>query len=558
MSSHVLQMREALRRDLAARTPENPAVEGWRSYAQCDEDGIVRACLSKIADRTALSGTFVEIGCGDGRENNTAQLLIDGYRGVWCDGDPDLIEGILEGLGNTAFGRLMVKQARISLTSAASIARNARMFLGVDTVDFFSLDLDGNDFHVCPPFLEELNPKLVCVEYNAVFRPPTRVVMAYEEAHVWQGDDHFSASLASWNDLLTSRGYTLICCNLSGANAFFVRSDLADPFPAYDIAELHMPPRYDLVGAYGGHAPSMKWLAQGLKNSTARPDPAFNTPYLLPVEKETQVSFTDYGPMYVYTADQVIGASLIGAGAFQESKIGVVTDFLRAAYGFSPKTFFDIGANIGTHTCYALLRASYERGFCFEPEQKNYVLLNRNVAVNDLSDRVEIFRSAVSDFQGSIEMELSDVNYGDHRIRATNTSVSFGEESERSYESVPCTTLGLFLRQRDINTSETLFWIDTQGHEGKIFKGLEDFLSNRTSPVYVLAEFWPYGIERSGGKDEYFEMLATCTQIFDTNQDGWTSGQIVSIDELLETYKVFLDRTEKEDHPHSDLLLIFG
>lgn len=114
--------------------------------------------------------------------------------------------------------------------------------------------------------LTSLRPKLLCVEYNAKFPPPTSLVMAYSEKHEWAPEDYFGASLQGWVDHLP--GYTLVACNLSGANAFFVRNDLAHAFTIYAPALLYQPARYWLV-APSGHAASLKWLKQGGSVATA-------------------------------------------------------------------------------------------------------------------------------------------------------------------------------------------------------------------------------------------------------------------------------------------------
>ncbi len=55
--------------------PENPAAYGFKVYSQADEDGVVDNITQRIGiDR----GSFIEIGCGDGRENNSHYLLLKG------------------------------------------------------------------------------------------------------------------------------------------------------------------------------------------------------------------------------------------------------------------------------------------------------------------------------------------------------------------------------------------------------------------------------------------------------------------------------------------------
>ena len=63
--------------------PENPAAGGFKVYSQADEDGLLEEITRQLGiDR----GHFIEIGCGDGRENNSHYLLLKGWRGVWVDG----------------------------------------------------------------------------------------------------------------------------------------------------------------------------------------------------------------------------------------------------------------------------------------------------------------------------------------------------------------------------------------------------------------------------------------------------------------------------------------
>ncbi len=64
--------------------------------------------------------------------------------------------------------------------------------------------------------------------------------------------------------------------------------------------------------------------------------------------------------------------------------------------GFGPgETLVDVGANVGLYTLYAALRGA--RVFAFEPESQNYALLNRNVFLNGLGDRVTALNVALSD-----------------------------------------------------------------------------------------------------------------------------------------------------------------
>lgn len=54
---------------------------------------------------------------------------------------------------------------------------------------------------------------------------------------------------------------------------------------------------------------------------------------------------------------------------------------------------YDVGANVGMYSIYAGLRGV--RVLCFEPEAKNFALLNRNIRLNNLQDTVSAYCLAV-------------------------------------------------------------------------------------------------------------------------------------------------------------------
>jgi hypothetical protein len=98
-----------------------------------------------------------------------------------------------------------------------------------------------------------IQPRVVVLEYNAKFRPPIEWIMPYKEDHWWDGTHKFGASLSSYCKLMERLGYYLVGCNITGANAFFVRADLVgEKFAAPFTAENHFEPaRYWLAMASG-------------------------------------------------------------------------------------------------------------------------------------------------------------------------------------------------------------------------------------------------------------------------------------------------------------------
>ena len=72
-----------------------------------------------------------------------------------------------------------------------------------------------------------IQPRVVVIEYNAALRPPLSLVVPYDPERRWDGSNYFGASLEALVRLGRSKGYRIVGCNFSGANAFFVRDDIA-------------------------------------------------------------------------------------------------------------------------------------------------------------------------------------------------------------------------------------------------------------------------------------------------------------------------------------------
>jgi hypothetical protein len=247
-----------LQGELRAAMPDNPAARGFKVYSQADEDGIVE----EICDRLGLAaGHFIEIGCGNGRENNTHYLLLKGWRGIWVDGSPENIAAIRAALPTQ--GRLRVVEQLVTRDNVGAIpARAGAPDFGA--LDLLSVDVDGNDLAIARAAIDAWSPKVVIGEYNAKFPVPIDAEVAYRPDHVWAGDDYHGASLAAWVGQLQP-AYALVACNLAGTNAFFVRADLAARFASYPTDRLWQPARFHLTALRSGHAPSLSFLRNNLE-----------------------------------------------------------------------------------------------------------------------------------------------------------------------------------------------------------------------------------------------------------------------------------------------------
>jgi hypothetical protein len=228
---------------------------GYKVYSQTDEDGIIAEIFRRIGTEVRA---FIEIGAGDGLENNTANLLLQGWQGAWIETNPRRYRVIEERHRRAlADGRLVLGTTRIT---PDNVKPEIAKLTGDQKVDLLSLDIDGNDYHVLEA-LDDLGSRVVVVEYNPKHRPPTVWVMNYDPAHVWDGTDHYGASLSAYAELMAKRGYALVGCGITGNNAYFVREDLCgERFCAPFTAENHYEPaRFWLVpGFESGHPPGLR------------------------------------------------------------------------------------------------------------------------------------------------------------------------------------------------------------------------------------------------------------------------------------------------------------
>ena len=224
---------------------------GYRVYSQADEDGILHEIFRRIGEGQR---TFLELGVGNGLENNTLFLLIQGWNGIWIEGSDRKAAASKKNLAvQIAEGRLQIEQ---NFITAPTIDQKIASLTAGRDVDLLSIDLDGNDYYVLDA-IRSISPRVIVAEYNSKFHPDVPWIIEYNESHRWDGTDYFGASLKSLELLLTKRGYALVGCNIVGTNAFFVRTDLVNEsrFCAPFTAENHYEPsRYFLLPAFqAGH-----------------------------------------------------------------------------------------------------------------------------------------------------------------------------------------------------------------------------------------------------------------------------------------------------------------
>jgi FkbM family methyltransferase len=187
------------------------------------------------------------------------------------------------------------------------------------------------------------------------------------------------------------------------------------------------------------------------------------------------------------------------------SLVSYLDEFFSSGQG---GTLIDIGANIGLFAI-PLLRKHAIDCHLFEPNPLNYRLLCWNLHNSRCVGSFKTYQLALLDRKMQVELELSPMNHGDHRVRVTSREqVSSLPNAFREQErpTIPVTAVAL----DDVLCAETLrrpiaIKIDSQGAEAHIIRGASAML--RAADV-LMFEFWPYGLRRMNASvSEFFDQL---------------------------------------------------
>ena len=171
--------------------------------------------------------------------------------------------------------------------------------------------------------------------------------------------------------------------------------------------------------------------------------------------------------------------------------------------GKDKSIIIDVGANVGTIGILGVSQGYFKKCIAFEPEPNNFKLLQTNVNINGLSEKFELRNEALSNKTGGVlNLELSETNFGDHRVQIQKTS-GLNNEKIRKVISANVNTLDCVLENYDL--SECFLFMDTQGYEGYILSGALRLID---ASVPIVTEFWPYGLKRSNGLDMFYTVLS--------------------------------------------------
>jgi hypothetical protein len=201
-------------------------------HSQFGEDGVLAWIFSKIEPKTK---TLVEVGCGSGRQCNTAHMVLNlGWRGLLIDGSAQNVREAREFfkylLPWQLYAQTQIEQHFVTVENINEILLRHRTLA---SPDLLTIDIDGNDYWIWEA-ITAIDPQVVVVEYNSTYGKKEALVTPYQERFDAYAQHplglYHGASLQALCVLAQKKGYAFIGCESNGANAFFVKQTQAHLF----------------------------------------------------------------------------------------------------------------------------------------------------------------------------------------------------------------------------------------------------------------------------------------------------------------------------------------
>ena len=188
----------------------------FKLTSQNNEDGIIEHIFNVIPNNKR----FIEIGFGY-YEFNSMNLIKKGWTGKLIDIDRDEVIALKKNLNH------YYQDSRVEVVNAKILKKNVNeLTIEKDKnnwIDFFSLDIDSNDYWVLES-LDLSKVSVLCCEYNHWLGNNRKLTIKYNEDFKFVDNGIWGASLLALTELLKNKEFSLIAVESSGTNAFYINN----------------------------------------------------------------------------------------------------------------------------------------------------------------------------------------------------------------------------------------------------------------------------------------------------------------------------------------------
>ena len=211
-------------------------------FSQNGEDGITMKLVELIYGGNNDKKGYLEFGVEKGVECNTRILREKyGWRGLQMDGSNENY-------------RINLRKEFITKENVVELFRKYNV---PKIINVLSVDIDFNDFYCLKEILKNYQCDIIICEYNGSHLVNEDKIVIYNKNGRWDGSNYFGASLLSLDKLGKKYNYSLVYCDKTGTNCFFVHNDILQNKDIQfknigDITQIYKPARYS-CGPNGGH-----------------------------------------------------------------------------------------------------------------------------------------------------------------------------------------------------------------------------------------------------------------------------------------------------------------
>lgn len=184
----------------------------------------------------------------------------------------------------------------------------------------------------------------------------------------------------------------------------------------------------------------------------------------------------------------------------------------------------DVGAFVGVYTIALAGRAgSAGKVIAFEPDVKNRAVLKKHIALNNVSQNVEVVDVAVGDADALLRFH-AQADPESHVI-APDTFIA-GE----GFVEVQSKTLDNFFHNKQVD----IIKIDVEGYEEKVLRGAQNILRRKTGyPRAIFVEVHPYAWAKFGTDGEMVLSLLRSAGYRIETADGRVVNSITDYGQII-------------------------
>ncbi len=149
----------------------------------------------------------------------------------------------------------------------------------------------------------------------------------------------------------------------------------------------------------------------------------------------------------------------------------------------SKSTLINIGAHIGSTCIPAIKENKFKNSIAFEPTKKTFKLLQSNIFLNQVDDKIKAYNLAISNKKTNLYLAIKSGNVGGNYI---------SKNKQKNTEIVKSDILDNYTH--NLNKNNSLIFMDAEGHEPNIFLGAKKTLKKK---IPIVFEFYPNLLDKN-------------------------------------------------------------